>query len=245
VTTILGQLSKPALVNWSAKEVATYAAENMDAWQNLPPSDAIDLLKRAPYRNMTKRQNIGSAVHTAIESWQGGEPVVEDLDLLPYVAAAVGFLDGHTTELLEQEATVFSRQYLYAGTLDAIVTLKDGRIAIVDWKTGKAIYPEAALQLCAYANAEFVGTADGTEHPLPEIDLGIVVHLKDDGTYVAREVEFSTRMFKTFVALRTVQLWRDDHEQHALGETRRGPDKKEADSAAGNTDGRVVRLRPA
>lgn len=69
--------------------------------------------------------------------------------------------------------------------------------------------------------------------------------MKDDGSYVAREVEFSARMFKTFVALRTVQLWRDDHEQHALGETRHGPDKKEADSAAGNTDGRVVRLRPA
>lgn len=174
VTTILGQLSKPALTNWAAKEVATYAAENMDAWQNLPMSDAIDLLKRAPYRNMTKRQNIGSAVHAAIESWQGGEPVVEDLDLLPYIAAAVSYLDEQTTEVLEQEATVFSRQYLYAGTLDAIATLKDGRTAVVDWKTGKAIYPEAALQLCAYANAEFIGTPDGVEKLLPRSTSGLL-----------------------------------------------------------------------
>lgn len=226
VTTILGQLAKPALVNWSAKEVAIYAVEHLLTWQDLPTDDAIDLLKRAPYRNMTRRGEIGTAVHAAIESWSGGEPVVEDLDLLPYIGAATAYFEDHVEKLLEAEATIFNRTFRYAGTCDAIVALKDGRNAIIDYKTGKGVYSEAALQLCAYSRGEFIGDEHGESRVLPQIDVGMVIHLPGDGSYKAHEVELTDRQWKTFLAARTLQKWADDHAADALGKVIKGSAKQ-------------------
>lgn len=226
VTTVIGNLSKPALTNWAAKSVAEYAVEHILTWQDLPSDDAVDLLKRAPYRDMTKKGNVGTAVHAAIDVWMGKqETVLEDLDLLPFVGGALAFMEDLAAEVLHSEVTVFSRQYLYAGTTDAIVRLKDGRVAICDWKTGKSVYAEAAIQVCAYANAEFIGTIEGEELPLPEIDVGIIVHLPGDGSYTAHEVEFTPRLWRTFLALRTLQKFRDDFEADALGKKHKGSAK--------------------
>lgn len=238
VTTILKQYSKgDVLVNWASRSVAEFAVEHMDQWQNLPMDAAVDMLKRAPWRHTSNRMALGSAVHAALESWQGGEPVVEDLDLVPYIAAGIGYLDEHVDHVLEKEVSVYNIQYQYAGTVDVFATLKDGRTAVVDWKSGKAIYPETALQLSAYANCDFIGDDDGTARDLPHIDVGIVVHLKDDATYVAHEVEMTARLFRTFVALRSLQLFKDDFEQSALGKTHKGP--QHVPALADN----VVRLR--
>lgn len=216
VTTILNQKSKPALKNWAAKEVATYAVENILEWQNLPPDDAIDLLKRAPYRNTRKAADIGTAVHTALEAWVNGEKQpteLVDIDLLPYVAGGVQWLDDHVSEVLFTEATVFNLTYRYAGTVDLIVNLKDGRTAIADWKSGKGLYEEVAWQLTAYAKGEFIATQDGDEWTptdMPDIDVGIGVHIPGDAGYTAKEVQITDRRWKEFVALRTIQRFEDE-----------------------------------
>lgn len=226
VTTILNNLSKPALPNWAAREVATFAVENMLSWENLPPGDAIDLLKRAPYRNMRSKGNIGTAVHEAVELWMGeginipdlsGKEVeVDDLDLLPYIAGAVQYLNQHVARIIHTEVTVFSRTFEFAGTVDAIVKLRTGEIAAIDWKTSNRIYPEHALQLVAYSNCEFIGRPDGVEVKFPRIEAAHVVHLPGDATYKAHPVQLTDRAFKTFVALRSIQKWRDDFEADAF-----------------------------
>jgi len=223
VTTILKEKSKDGVLSkWAAKSVAEFAVTHILSWQDLPSDAAVALLKGAPWRDMVKKGERGTAVHVAIESWNGGEPTV-DPDLLPFVGGAIAFMEDHVERVIEGEVTVYSRTFQYAGTFDAIVNLKDGRTAIVDWKTSKGIYPEVALQLAGYANAEFIGDDDGTERPLPQLDVGIVVHLPGDGTYKAREIELTPRLWKTFQALRTLQKWKDDYEQDALGKTHRGP----------------------
>jgi len=213
VTTILGNMNKPALVNWAAKEVATYAVDNIPSWENLPPGDAVDLLKRAPYRNMTRKGDIGTAVHAAVEATasEGDAPTI-DPDLLPYVAGAIQFFEDMVETVLFLEVTIFNRTFEYAGTTDAILILKDGRTAMTDWKTSKNIYPEVALQLQAYAAGEFIGFPDGTTKDLPKADIGLAVHLPGDTTYTAKEVPLSDRLFRTFVALRTIQSWKDNYE---------------------------------
>jgi hypothetical protein len=221
VTTILQNLSKPALVNWAAKAVAEYAVENILVWEKLSAQAAIDLLKREPLRSSREKMDIGSAVHAAIEAHSGGEPTI-DPALLPYVSAAILFLEEHVSIVWRSEATIFNRTYQYAGTCDLIAELKDGNTAIIDWKSGRAIYPEVALQLSGYANGEFIGNDDGTEEELPTIDLGIVVHLPGDGSYVAKEVELTPRLWKTFLALRSVQKYRDDHEASVFGRVHKG-----------------------
>lgn len=235
VTLILGQLAKPALINAAAKEVATFAVENILKWQDLPMRDAHDLLKRAPKRVWDVKRDLGSAVHKAIETvlktWDGEEVVVNNMDLLPYVGAAVMYLQDHVAQLLHTETSIYNRTFQYAGTCDAIVILKDGRTAMVDWKSG-SVWPEAALQLCAYANGEFIGHDDGTSEDLPHIDLGLVVQLPGDGTYEAREVELTARMWKTFQAARTVQKWVDDYAADAFGKKHQGSTSKVDEVAA-------------
>lgn len=232
VTTILNNLNKPALPNWAAREVATYAVENQINWTDLPAGDAIDLLKRAPYRNMRKRGNIGTAVHAAVEAWiaQPGDepPEVDDLDLLPYIAGAISFLNEQVHRVVHAEATIFNRKYEYAGTADAIVKLRNGHIAVVDWKTSRAIYPESALQVVAYANGDFVGREDGRKVKFPPPTAAYVVHLPGDATYKAYPVPLTERAFRTFTALRSIQKWRDDHEADAFAETISGPEPEEA-----------------
>jgi hypothetical protein len=227
VTTILGNLNKPALPNWAAREVARYAVEHIPSWENLPPDDAVDLLKGAPYRNMKRKGNIGTAVHETVDLWMAQKikvpdyaglelPAVDDLDLLPYIAGAIQYLNSHVHRVLHSEVTVFNRQYEYAGTVDAIVKLHNGAVCAVDWKTSNNIYPEHALQLVAYANADFIGANDGTELVFPQITEAHVVHLPGDATFKAHPVKLTERAFRTFVALRSVQKWRDDYEADAF-----------------------------
>lgn len=226
VTTILSNLSKPALPNWAAREVAKYAVDNIPSWENLPPGDAIDLLKRAPYRNMSRKGDIGTAVHETVELWTRDtfeipdlsqvEIEIENMDLLPYVSGAVQYLNTHVQRVIYSEVTVFNREYAYAGTVDAIVKLKTGELAVIDWKTSNAIYPEHALQLVAYANCGFIGTDQGESITLPPITTAHVVHLPGNATYKAHPVHLTTRAFKTFIALRTLQKWRDDFEADAF-----------------------------
>ena len=50
------------------------------------------------------------------------------------------------------EVTVWSKTHGYAGTADAIIE-KDGKRYLIDYKTGKGLYPTYWLQLAAYKQA--------------------------------------------------------------------------------------------
>ena len=87
------------------------------------------------------------------------------------------------------EATVFSH-HGYAGTLDAgieIYVVGPGETeprwwsVCVDWKSGRAVYPDVALQLSAYTRADFVGLPDGRAFPLPAFEASAVLHLTPEG----------------------------------------------------------------
>lgn len=226
VTTILNNINKPALVNWAALEVAKYAYSERDIWHNLEEAAAIDLLKRAPYRDSRKKMDIGSAAHIAIDAYlkAGSQaateeaPEIGDLDLLPYVAGALRFLDDHVQRILHSEVTFVNLTYHYAGTCDLVAKLKDGSIAVVDWKTGKRLYPEVALQLSAYANNEFAVNPDGTRLTVAPVTSAVAVHLDGQAGYTAQPIVLSPQLFKTFIALRTLQKYRDTLEDTVLGE---------------------------
>ncbi len=226
VATILANINKPALVNWAALEVAKYAFTERDVWHQLEEQAAVDLLKRAPYRNSRKKMDLGSAVHLAIDTWiKAGTPdtvtnptELEDLDLLPYIAGAIRFLDDHVGRVIRSEVTFVNLTYRYAGTCDLVAKLKDGAIAVIDWKSGKRLYPEVALQLSAYGHAEFAVNPDGSRFNLAPITTAVGVHLDGEGGYTALPVDLTDQLFKTFIALRTVQKYRDTLEDSVLGE---------------------------
>lgn len=81
---------------------------------------------------------------------------------------------------------------------------------IVDYKAGRAIYAEVALQLAPYARAEFIGAPDGvTELPMPRVDLGAVLHLTPKG-YQFRLVRIDDAIFDAFRFAREVFRFTND-----------------------------------
>jgi hypothetical protein len=111
-----------------------------------------------------------------------------------------------TFEVGMAEASVFNRAQRYAGTLDALGSI-DGRRLLFDWKSGKSVYPEVALQLAAYRHAEFIGMPDGSEFPMPAVDGAVVLHLPPDGNAVLQEVDCGDEVFTMFQFVREVYRW--------------------------------------
>lgn len=221
VTTILsGGIPKPALIHWAANEVAGYVCDNLAEVGPLITADrdaAYDLLKRAPWRKRDKAAALGSDVHAAVEAYALGQPFPTWGPLVkPRMDAFVRFLEEYEPVYELTEASVFNRRERYAGTLDAICTFPTlgGRRLLIDVKSGgRAIYPEAAVQLSAYRHAEFVGAPDGSEQPMPEVDGAAVLHIPDEGIYEKGyelvEVVADAEVFKTFIFAREIYRWQN------------------------------------
>ena len=214
-TTILGILDKPALLGWASRMVAEYAVEHRDAWSRLPTDEAVALLKGAPWRNRNRKANVGTAVHTALEAYVTGQEPDEELapERRGYYEAALAFLRDHEPKITASEVTVYSRRHEYAGTLD-LLGEHGGEATVMDYKTGKDVYPEMALQLCSYAYGDFIGHDDGREEPLPEIRRGIVIRLGANGRYKAVPVSLPQELFEVFLALRRVWSWKQNAESY-------------------------------
>jgi hypothetical protein len=164
VTNVLSVLGKgEALTRWAAKMVAERAMTMKHSLARMDDNDIVDTLKSAPFNRSKRAADRGTDIHAYLEARLNRlEPEELSADAEPYKAAADDWFDyiGASFEDVQTEVTLFNPRY--AGTTDLIGTL-DGRINIVDFKTSKAIYDEAALQLAALAGC--YTQADGSTVP--------------------------------------------------------------------------------
>ncbi|HWC30709.1 MAG TPA: hypothetical protein VG845_11575 [Dehalococcoidia bacterium] len=229
VTTMInGGMPKPALINWAKKFTAEYAYDHQDVLAAMVADGdrdgAIDWLKNAAYRDRDKKADLGTYLHEAIEAYALGKPFPKIRDeASARMTNFHGFLEEYRPVFEMTEASVFNRTHRYAGTLDAIIRLGDpgngeGARLLLDMKSGKAVYPEVALQLAAYTHAEFVAMPDGSEKPMPPVDGACALHLSDDGFELV-DVQADEEVFRFFLHVREVYRWKTDVENHVL----RGP----------------------
>ena len=91
-------------------------------------------------------------IHEAIYTWETMGERPND----PAASQAVLAYDAWRTtvpmEVAASELTIWSPSDQYAGTIDQVCRNSAGHWSVIDFKTGGA-YPEAALQVAAYANA--------------------------------------------------------------------------------------------
>lgn len=208
VTTALSAGIPKALDNWHKKLVAEYAVDNRDAWTSLDRDAAVDLIKRASDRQRDAAADRGSVVHAILEGVRAGvtpDPTWSD-DVRGLVRAGLRFFDEWQPDIYWQEVEVFSDQHRYAGTLDMVAWLPGLGLYIVDWKTGKNIYPEAGAQVAAYRNADYAVIGD-VEHAIPAISGGACVHLRADGTYELVPVDSDAEQFDLFLHALHVARW--------------------------------------
>jgi hypothetical protein len=102
------------------------------------------------------------------------------------------FIQEWEPEFTATEMVVFNDTSKYAGTLDFLAKIpKIGEGTFIgDIKTGNRVYSEVALQLAAYAHAEFWEPSkagqpkrmeDGSKYQMPELNgQGVVLHLRPD-----------------------------------------------------------------
>lgn len=229
VTHILSCIAKPALVTWAAnteRELVMDAAADLylDMVQVKPMSRAgyVTTLKarlgetRAHKRLNEQATNIGTQTHHLIE-WSirkalgqvvGPEPKVQQEALWAYMAFEDWAREHHVRPLLIEE-TVWSATHGYAGTMDLLAEV-DGSPALVDFKTGKAIYSEAYLQSAAYQ----VALAE-MGHGDPR--AGYIVRLPknvDDPEFEVAPVPPVSELFPTFQAcLQVWKFWRNAEDE--------------------------------
>lgn len=237
VTSLTGLLPKN-LTWWAGNAVAECAFNEQEQWKHLPTKEERqDYVRRAHDRIKTKAADLGTEIHGYIEAMNLGLPV----PAVPLPAKArmrhfADFMEAVEPRVEAAETKVYHRGdrggasvgCLYAGTLDMLAEI-DGRMAVLDVKTGKSVYEEAALQINAYAYADFL-VAD-PNHPgaqqitpkrgkrwyewsgpredeiaMPDVQAGYVLHLRDDGWDLV-EVPIADDLYDTFLSLFAIDRW--------------------------------------
>ncbi len=214
VTTIIGGgIPKPALKAWGERLVAETAVAKHAIWSEMTEDEAIDWLKRSPWRETEKAAVQGSDIHAWAEAHILGEQPKKPTEKMePYLAGFRRFLADWEPHYEMTEATVYNRRWGYAGTCDFIARIHglpghDGAALVLgDYKTGKGVYGEVALQLAAYRNAEFVGLKDGSEQPMPQVDACVCLHLTPAG-YQLLPVDTGPEVFRYFCYAQQVRLF--------------------------------------
>jgi len=159
---------------------------------------------------------LGTAVHDAISTGADLDSLPEDQRLRARQFQA--WLAASGAEVLASEFQVFNLTEGYAGTVDALVRLRDGRIWLVDYKTSKGLYSDHALQVIAYAHAEFAGENDEVNVPLSEL-LGMawglaLLHLTETGWEFV-QVRYDEETWNAFRGLLKFAMWSHCHQNAA------------------------------
>lgn len=191
VTTILRVIDRSApLMHWAAaQERKAFEGALLDVLSRAEASGQWKLdqvfaeivkalpAKRAFLKASEQAADIGLAAHKLIQwhtqkmlgEYAGDEPAVPD----PALRAVLSWLDWCKAvdfTPLYTERVIHCPSCAFAGTFDAVAKV-NGRVTMLDWKTGKAVYPEAFLQNIAYRHAatrEGIDTEAGLILRLPK-----------------------------------------------------------------------------
>ena len=213
VTTAIDKgFPKSALIAWAAKCAAQEAAPllgaslaHIEAWMSEHELDSTDkivtYLSGAHRRISSGAAARGTKVHKLAERLTRRDPDIDiPEELRGHYESVTQFLRDWKVRPLLIEHTVGSYQWGYAGTFDLIAELPDGRRVLFDYKTGKSVWPETALQLAAYRYADAYVAPDGTEIPMKDVGVteAKAVHIRADG-YDVYPLVTDGAVFKVFL----------------------------------------------
>jgi len=229
VTSQLGVIAKPQLIPWACKleraEILQHceelAAFNLEHGLTDMPAhtfrDGVKARLGKPYAHTTfsgEAMSLGTETHNIVE-WRMQqvldpyyhlkveEPVVSER-CVRAVESFERWLKRHTVEPLEIELTLAEtsnkdKRFWCAGTLDLLAKI-DGKITLLDWKTGSGLYWEYQLQ-----NAIYRKMVDN--HPdLPNTEQGMLILLPKRSNIKFKELVLPLDYRKELACFRAAQL---------------------------------------
>ena len=187
VTSIRNLAGMPhKLANWRTNQVIEKAMTEYPTLGTMlttsTPEVTASWLRRAMNERRDKAADLGKRVHDAAEKRM---PLAKaPADLSPFLLHYYEWMEKSKVEILLAERQVWSPSVGYAGTFDMIGRFPGGDW-LIDLKTGSGTYPEHAMQLEAYARADFVGEDDIEDAAATAILRGItgraILHLTPTG----------------------------------------------------------------
>lgn len=257
VTALTGLLPLPWMEAYASKHAAECAFNEQDAYRDLPTKDErIAYVKGASRRYSRAAAERGTNIHAHVEKYNLG--VRMDPWPLPVRASMQQYQ--HFVETVkprveaaeckvyhrDDNAFLYENEYVarrYAGTTDLICEI-DGKLAVLDLKSGKSLHEDVGLQLNAYAHADFLiadphhpgaiqvtpqrgrrfYTWDGPaedEIPMPEIEVGYALHLRDDG-WTLVEIPITDELYEMFLSLFSIERWERELKKTVFGKKIKG-----------------------
>lgn len=223
-TTATGKvLAKHALLPWASKLAAAWAADNVSLRDVLGEAAFLKQAAAAPTAARNAGADRGRILHDAAEQLVQGYPLTpvnddgtpwpEDMTAAARQLAA--FMDEHDVTPVMHETVVFHELHRWAGRLDLVATLKDGKTWLLDYTTGSGVYPEKALQLAAYRHATHA--SDGTDDmPMMPVDATGVVWVKPDGWELV-PTRSDEQVYGYFCHVLALAAWADWRREDSLG----------------------------
>lgn len=197
VTTITGMLDKPWLAAWKVKMCVEYIKSNLKNMDNL--SDVLLAAKHESDKQRKAAADTGKAVHKWIElHTQGNDtpPPQDDGRIDQFMS----WESIHKPIYIMSEEMVASQAHEYAGTLDLLAEI-EGKVLIVDIKTGNSIPSEVSLQLVG-------GYRPALEECGVKSDGCSVLHLPANKPMEWRQINVPADLCKrAFLGLRETQKW--------------------------------------
>jgi len=191
VTTILGVIAKPALIQWAANECIKYIKEKQPKVTKIGQEDYIiytknqlhDLLEAAKVSHAGKRDktaDIGTQVHSWIEKYVKGKNPKRNKKIGHITDNFVKWSIENKVKFLKSEIRVYSEKYWYAGTFDLLFEM-NGKKYIGDIKTTSGIYGrEPFAQMAGYQICL-------EEHGNKDIEARMIIRCGKDGAFETKE----------------------------------------------------------
>jgi len=224
VTNIVSVLSKPALIYWAVNQAIDYIDLNLEVGKSIDELQKKQLLEeaRVAHKKTTNHSaDAGTLIHEWIEKYVKAKIEKKPVPKRPVSKEMKSAVDGffkwakeHKVKLIKSEQKIYSRKYKYAGTLDLEAEV-DGKKTIIDFKTGKAIYPEMFLQAAAYLQAK--------EEENGRYDGGVaIVRLsqkqKDITPFEVKSVSRQNvdKLIKVFLSCLNIYRWKMELKKEAI-----------------------------
>jgi hypothetical protein len=215
VTSVIKVIAKPELDAWKARKAAEYMIAHEAELGQLHPLERARQIRDGSRKIADDAADIGNAVHDAIDASAKGQPFPITKGTNSYLDRFVEFIMDRQPRWIENEVTLWSRSFGYAGTADWIADI-DGHIYLGDTKTGKKVYEEAALQLSALAGCDFIIREDGSEEEIPPLDFLAALHVRPR-SWKLIPVNRRQENLSCFLAAREILRWQEECKPTVLG----------------------------
>lgn len=212
---------RDAIPGWAARRTAEAAVADPGGLVTAVIADreaAVTALAGAPWRGLEQVGERGRRIHALIRERLDDPtavPPAVSADEAATAASGLRFLRDFGATDVRTDVTVVNDTVGYAGTIDALAVI-GGRTVLADFKSGRAIYPEAAMGAAALAAGEYVTDADGGKHPMPVIDRALGVRIDGDG-YSALPLDIGPDTLAAFHAARQTWEYRSVGAKSAVG----------------------------